>query len=95
MTVSEPAVIAEITDRLQLIFQRYQAGKDVAPVALYRCEGMIEAAMMAGHLDEQSARQLVRGIYQQYFEQPFPPSLKASQLPTMMRRAPVKPSTSD
>ena len=86
-------LLLAINGRLERMFERWAAGKDVSPAEQSRCEGMIEAVIAAGQLSESAAVDLIRSSYQQYFSEPFPASLLAWQIPTMMRRAPVVPST--
>ncbi len=97
------AVLTEIERRLSIMFGDLAKGWDVAPSARLRLEGLLEAAVLADMATEAELSALISRCYfdafavtladqwgedwQQLF--PFP------QIPAMMVRAPVVPSTTD
>lgn len=97
------AVLIEIEQRMTELFTRLANGLDVSPGARMRLEGMLEATVLMGVAGEEALTRVIGQCYfrafavtledqwgkdwQQFF--PFP------QIPAMMVRAPVVPTTTD
>lgn len=100
---SVPPLLLEIEQRWERQFQALARGCDVSPSQRLRLEGLMEAAVLCGiaqreHLQQAMSQSYykVNGVtfvdefgddWQTFFE--FP------QIPAMMRRAPVVPTTSE
>lgn len=96
-------LLEEIQRRWQQQFEALASGSDVSPSQRLRTEGLMEAAVIAGAATAEQLTEKMEAAYkcafgatlcaefgedwQQLF--PFP------QIPAMMHRAPVVPSTSD
>lgn len=103
MTNPTTPLMAELSRRWREIFERLASGDDLPPTERLRAEGMMEAALLTGEANRQTITQAMDNCYrdaagssiaetfgddwQVFF--PFP------QIPAMMQRAPVYPSTSD
>lgn len=97
------ALTREIEQRWQHQFAALAQGEDVPPSERLRTEGMMEAAVIAGEVDVEQLTRKMELAYESAFnstlaqefgedwEQLFP----FPQIPAMMRRAPVVPSTKD
>jgi hypothetical protein len=87
---------AIIVDRLDAVYTAWQQGKDVAPVVLFRLEGIIESACLLGFLTLPQANELIASAWHKHSELPLPAlSEQDIQIPSAMQRAPVYPSTSE
>jgi hypothetical protein len=102
MTWTDPLLL-ELERRWQHMFSALAAAADVAPSSRLRAEGLMEAAVLAGLSSEEELTRQMDRCYQQATGEslaqrfgadwrdffPFP------QIPAMMQRAPVYPSTRD
>jgi len=102
MTAPHPLLL-ELEQRWQAMFTTLAAGGDVAPTQRLRAEGLMEALVLTGaataaevtaHMDRcyrqacgQNLAAVLGDDWQEFFA--FP------QIPAMMHRAPVYPSTKD
>lgn len=96
-------LLNEIEQRLRHQFTALAEGRDVPPAARLRTEGMMEAAVIAAEVNVEQLTGAMEAAYEGAFHVtlaeefgkdwqqlfPFP------QIPAMMRRAPVVPSTKD
>jgi hypothetical protein len=103
--VEEPtqALLDEVERRWRTLFAELAAGADAPPAARLRLEGLLEAALLVGAASEAELTARMDVAYRQAFGEslaqrfgedwrsffPFP------QVPAMMKRAPVVPSTRD
>lgn len=86
--------IDSLAERLLGIFNAYANGNDVPPAQVFRTEGFIEAGCCIGLVSEQTVRELMQSLYRQVFDSEFPAMTGPGiQIPPLMRRAPVYPST--
>ncbi len=86
--------IENVETRLLKIFQAYEQGSDVAPAILFRTEGFIEAGCCLGLVTEQDIEELMQGLHQQVFNTELATySGTGINIPSLMKRAPVYPST--
>lgn len=93
-------LLLEIEGRSSKLFERLARGDDAPPALALRLEGLLEAAALLGE-PESALRELLDRQYRGVFgaslasrlgedwqlEHPFP------EIPALMRRAPVVPST--
>jgi hypothetical protein len=103
MAELSPAVfLAEISQRLALIFQCYADGDDVATGQQLRLEGFIQAGLVLNIVSLEQVLAVLDTVHRRIFNQPFdtvfPPFNEADciiAIPSKMQRAPVFPSTKD
>jgi len=96
-------LMSELESRWQRIFSALAAGDDVSPGLRLRTEGLMEAAVLAGHGSPAQLSQQMGACYQLAFgrslAQDFEPDWQVffpfPQIPAMAKRAPVYPSTKD
>ena len=87
-------VHAQISSRLLDIFSAYQRGDDVPPAQLFHTEGFVEACCVMGVITREEAFQIMAAVYTQVFNEPLVNSSEQEfQIPALMKRAPVYPST--
>lgn len=83
-----------IEARLLAIFRAYASGEDVPPALIYRTEGFIGAGCSMGLISEQEVQKIMQSLHQQVFKSKFPVmSGGGINIPSLMKRAPVYPST--
>ena len=84
----------EVESRLLEVFRAFEQGQDVSPATLFRLEGFIEAGCYLGLSAEDEIKAMMQSLHQQVFSQPMlVPVGRGIEIPTMMKRAPVYPST--
>jgi len=96
-------LLEELTSRWESMFAGLAAGEDLPPSRRLRAEGLMEAAALLEPGSEEHITALMDDCYQRHFGRslasafgsgwrdfyPFP------QIPAVMHRAPVVPSTTD
>ncbi len=95
--------MSELQRRWQQMFAALAASDDLPPGERYRAEGLMEAVLLAGEADETAVDLAMQQCYLAAFgrsiEQDFGDDWRDfypfPQIPAVMRRAPVYPSTSD
>lgn len=81
--------------RLADIFSAYKAGKDVSPAMRYRAEGFIEAAIEQGGLSHEELAQIHQQAFHAAYGDDMALDTEGCDIPAMMVKAPVKPTTKE
>ncbi len=92
--MNQKRFVTEVEARLLAIFNAYERGEDVPPALVFRTEGFIEAGCSMGLVIESDMVALIQRLHKQVFntELTLIPSDKI-HIPSLMKRAPVYPST--
>lgn len=96
-------LIEELERRWRSMFERLTRGDDLPPGERLRTEGMMEAAVLVGAATADALLEKMEASFSAVSGQGFTESLGEDwrevfpfpQVPAMMRRAPVYPSTRD
>lgn len=97
------SLLNELDRRWQKMFTALAAGEDLPPTRRLRAEGLMEAAVLLDLCSEEQITALMDACYRKVngrslaseFGDPWREFYPFPQIPGMMRRAPVYPSTKE
>ncbi len=94
---------AELRKRWRAMFEQLRDGRDLPPSRRLRAEGLMEAAVLAGEASAAQLQDAMAEVYREVYGHPLSDDFglqwrdffEFPQIPGVMRRAPVWPSTRD
>ena len=92
--MDKPFFINQAESRVFAIFSAYEKGADVPPAQVFRAEGFLEAGCSLGYISDIEAAELIRRVHKKVFKTELVATMaEAFHIPSLMKRAPVFPST--